>query len=76
MGAHLSERQKGLLVETLGSQGRVILLFDDDETGRAGSLKATEELMHQVFVKVVKLPDGAIQPDELDDEQLPLLVAD
>ncbi len=75
MGAHLSERQKELLVETLGARGRVILMFDDDEAGRNGSLKAAGELMDQLFVKVVKLPDGAIQPDELDDEQLRRIVA-
>ena len=31
--------------------------------------------MDQLFVKVVKLPDGAIQPDELDDEELRRIVA-
>ena len=75
MGAHLSEQQKELLVETLGAQGRVLLLFDDDEAGRAGSVKAAEELMDQLFVKVAKLPDGAIQPDELSDEDLQRIVA-
>ncbi len=75
MGAHLSERQRDLLVETLGPNGRVLLLFDDDEAGRAGSVKAAEEVMDQLFVKVVKLPYGAIQPDVLADEQLRLLVA-
>ena len=64
-----------LLVETLGPQGRVLLLFDGDEAGRAGSVKAAEELIHDVFVKVVKLPDGAIQPDELSDEDLQRIVA-
>ena len=75
MGAHLAERQMELLVETLGGRGRVTLLFDDDEAGRNGSLKAAEELMHQLFVKVAKLPDGAIQPDELEDDELRLLIA-
>ncbi len=52
-----------------------MLLFDDDKAGRDGSVKAAEELMDQLFVKVAKLPDGAIQPDELSDEDLQRIVA-
>ncbi len=75
MGAHLSEQQKELLVETLGPQGRVVLLFDNDEAGQAGSAKAAEELINQLFVKVVKLPERVAQPDELTDEELQRIVA-
>ena len=75
MGSHLSEQQKELLVETLGPQGRVVLLFDNDDAGQAGSAKAAEELINQLFVKVVKLPERVAQPDELTDEELQRIVA-
>jgi len=75
MGAHLAERQMELLVETLGPQGRVVLLFDDDKAGQTASVQAAGELVDKLFVKVAKLPDGAIQPDELSDEDLQRIVA-
>ena len=75
MGSYLAEQQKQLLVETLGADGKVILLFDNDEAGINGAAQCVKELVDQLFVKQVKLPEGALQPDQISDQQvLQLLV--
>ena len=44
MGSHLSEAQAELLVAALGSQGKVTLMFDGDDAGRAGQAQCLQEL--------------------------------
>jgi DNA primase len=70
MGSYLSERQRELLVDTLGSEGKVILLQDNDEAGRQCEAQCLEELTQYLYVKVVRLPEGTNQPDNLTDSQL------
>lgn len=74
MGSSLSERQRDLLVATLGAQGKIILLFDGDDAGRACQAQCLEELAGQLYVKVFRLPDGQ-QPDHLDEKQIRQLLA-
>ena len=75
MGSYLSEHQKQLLVKTLGATGKVILLFDDDEAGEGGAAQCVQELVEQLFVKVVRLPEGVGQPDQLTSQQVHQLLA-
>lgn len=75
MGSHLSPTQKELLVDSLGPQGKLTLLFDADDAGLACQAQCLEELSSQLFVKPVRLPEGGHQPDELTDEQILQLLA-
>lgn len=74
MGSSLSERQRELLVAFLGPQGRIALLFDGDDAGRACQEQCLRELSRHLFVKVVELPEGG-QPDHLDEKQIRQLLA-
>ena len=69
MGSTLSEVQEAQLVEAVGSQGRITLLFDGDPSGRACTQDALERLSRRVFVKAILLPDG-MQPDHLHEEDI------
>jgi DNA primase len=55
MGSSISVEQERLIVETVGSRGRVLLAFDSDDAGRRGMKDAAERLAPQVFVRTVEL---------------------
>lgn len=74
MGSHLSSVQERLLAEAAKESG-IILLFDEDDAGRAGRLKALLRLATQAFVKAVPLPREGAQPDHLTREELNALLA-
>ena len=57
MGCSLSEAQEQLLVETVGSRGRILLALDADDAGRKGMHDAADRLVSQVFVRTVELGD-------------------
>ena len=70
-GAHLSDEQSELLVDT----GRpLILLYDGDEAGQKGMRLAAGKLITRAFVRVVKLPTNQ-EPDELSACELRRLLA-
>src|SRR5207244_1599104 len=56
MGSALSEDQERLIVDAVGPQGRVTLLFDPDDAGRACGEETLERLSRRVYVKVIDLP--------------------
>ncbi len=70
MGSSLSERQRELLVATVGSQGKITLLMDNDEAGRGGEAQCLEELSQYLFIKVARLPVAYRQPDHLSEQEL------
>jgi DNA primase len=72
MGSTLSETQQKLIVEAVGSQGRVTLCFDGDQSGQAATQDALERLSQQVFVKAVRL-DEQVQPDDLQEDEIKAL---
>ena len=57
LGSVLSAEQERLIVETVGSKGRVLLAFDADDAGRKGMQDAATRLAPQVFVRTVELAD-------------------
>lgn len=75
MGSWLSEKQKELLVSSLGSQGKITLLFDADDAGRECETQCLQELSDRLFVKAVKLPYDGDQPDKLSDNVIRALLA-
>ena len=64
MGSALSDVQLNLIVDTIGPQGKVTLLFDGDASGRACTEDALARLSKRVYAKALYLPDGK-QPDQL-----------
>jgi DNA primase len=74
MGSMLSQAQETLIVETVGLDGRVILMFDEDESGRKGRNEARQRLAQKVNVKVIEFPQKGQQPDGLSTETLRQIV--
>ena len=55
MGSSMSTAQERLIVETVGTKGRVLLALDNDEAGRKGSEDAVNRLKSKVFVREMAL---------------------
>lgn len=66
MGLSLSDVQADLL----GAFDRVLLMLDFDEAGMEAAPKIAAQLAPQCFVRIVTLPDGVTQPDQLSTEAL------
>lgn len=69
MGSSLSEEQEKLIVDAVGSQGKVVLMFDGDKAGQECKDDVLARLVTQVYVKVINLPEGK-QPDNLSNEEI------
>lgn len=74
MGSSLSARQEELLVEASAERSGIVLMFDEDNAGRAGREKALVRLAQRMFVRVVPLPQEGAQPDHLTDNELHALL--
>ena len=74
MGSMLSQTQESLIIETVGSNGSVILMFDEDEAGRKGRNEARQRLTEKVNVKVIEFLQKGQQPDGLSYTELQQLI--
>jgi len=74
MGSSLSAQQEALLVQASASRPGIILMFDEDDAGRAGREKALVRLARQTFVRVVPLPQEGAQPDHMTESELHALL--
>ena len=70
MGSSLSARQADMLAGRLAPDGRVILLFDEDDAGNDCRRQCLDNLAEHIFVKSLRLPIDVAQPDSLTDEQI------
>jgi DNA primase len=70
MGSSLSDDQEALIVAAVGPQGKVALMFDEDEAGWKGREEALSRLLSRVHVKVVGLGEEGTQPDGLSPETM------
>lgn len=75
MGSSLSRTQKRLLTTVLGPNGKLTLLLDGDESGKACQSTCLQELSRDLFVKVARLPEDVSQPDELSKNKIYQLFA-
>ena len=67
--------QEELLLQALGPQGRLVLLFDGDDAGRDCTRKVASRLVDKLFLKIARLPvNGKKQPDLLSDEEIRALL--
>ena len=60
MGSFMSLKQKELLIAAVGSQGKITLLFDQDEAGRTCTSQCLQHLSLHMLVKHVSLPQTGI----------------
>jgi DNA primase len=74
MGSSLSTQQEATLVEASEGRTGIVLMFDEDDAGRAGREKALVRLARRLFVKVVVLPQEGAQPDHLSENELHALL--
>lgn len=70
MGSSMSEAQEELIVTAVGPEGKVALMFDEDEAGWKGREEALYRLSSQVYVRVIGLGEEGRQPDGLGEEDL------
>jgi DNA primase len=70
MGSSLTPEQEKLIVEAVGRNGNVALMFDEDEAGWACREDVLSRLAPQVYVKVIGLGAEGAQPDSLTEESL------
>lgn len=74
MGSSLSEAQRNLLFTSFTNQPRMIVLFDEDEAGRAGRFETAGKLASQTFVRVLCLPNEGQQPEHLSLSEVQALL--
>jgi DNA primase len=70
MGSSLSAEQEEILAQEFG---RVVLMFDGDDAGKAATEDCARRLVRRMFVKAVHLLDGQ-QPDQLPAEEIQRLL--
>jgi len=70
MGSQLSQYQEELILKTIGANGKIILLFDNDEAGIDCQKDVLQRLGKQCFVRVVELPEGIKQLDPMKDHEI------
>ena len=66
----MSEEQEKLIVEAVGKDGKVALMFDEDDAGRSCSQDALVRLVSQVYVKQIRLSEEGLQPDSLSEKEI------
>lgn len=70
IGSSLSEDQADLAVRAVGPTGRISLVFDNDDAGRAATERALVLLGSRVYVRAFSLPEEGQQPEDLTDEEI------
>jgi DNA primase len=76
MGSSLSDAQEALIVKAVGSDGQVLLMFDEDGAGRIGREKAAARLARHVEVRIIELEVEGVQPDYLPAGEILAFLAD
>jgi len=74
MGSSLSEEQLSLIADAVGPQGKVTLMFDEDDAGRNCRNDVLTRLVDHVYVRVIHLGEEGMQPDALSDDNIRTLL--
>lgn len=69
-GSSLSDEQEELIIKAVGANGKVYLMFDEDNAGHGCRSDVLERLSKNVFVRVIELGQEGMQPDKLSSEIL------
>ena len=70
----MSEEQERLIVASVGPQGRVVLMLDEDAAGWRCREEALSRLSSHMYVKVVGLGEEGMQPDRLSEQDIKRLL--
>ena len=70
MGSTLSPVQAALIQHIVAPDDRIVVMFDEDDAGRAGREKAVHRLSLHCFVRTHQFAQEGQQPDALTAEQL------
>lgn len=74
MGTSLSNEQEKLLIGRLAPDGKLTLMLDPDEPGQKATREITDRLITKLYVKIIDLTDEDLEPDELSEDQLRILL--
>lgn len=74
MGSTLSPAQDQLLRQHTMAHSPIILMLDEDEAGRAARAEIVQRLAIDRFVKIVRMPEDACQPEDLSADELRELI--
>ena len=75
MGSTLSPVQAALIQRIVTPDDRIVVMFDEDDAGRAGREKAVQRLSLHCFVRTHQFAQEGQQPDALTAEQVATLLA-
>ena len=70
MGTSMTDDQEKLIVEAIGRNGRVALMFDSDEAGAKATTEVLERLIDKVYLKIIRLGQEGLQPGSLSEEEI------
>jgi len=68
MGTSISDEQEKLIVEAIGKNGKLTLMFDPDKAGKKVIKEVLERLIDKVYLKIIRLKIG-LEPDSLSKEE-------
>ncbi len=74
MGSTLSPVQAALIQRIVTPDDRIVVMFDEDDAGRAGREKAVHRLSLHCFVRTHQFAQEGQQPDALTGEQIATLL--
>jgi DNA primase len=74
MGVSMSEKQEKTLIDFLGSEGKLTVIFDPDEAGEKARKEVVEKLQSKMFIKTIKLEKGK-DLDKLDRKEIKKLIS-
>jgi DNA primase len=69
MGSSMSVTQERLIADAVQPNGTIIVMFDEDDAGRAGREEVLRRLATKAFVRVVVFPTENYQPEQLTVEE-------
>lgn len=67
MGSSLSERQEALLTQHLTPTSQVVVVFDEDDSGRQGRDDIVRRLASRAFVRVVAFSEDGFKAEHLSE---------
>ncbi len=66
----MSGEQEKLIVEAVGENGRVALMFGSDEAGAKATTEVVERLIDKIYLKIIRLDQEGLEPDSLSKEEI------
>jgi len=70
MGTSMSDEQEQLIIEAVGKNGKIALMFDSDEAGAKATTEVVERLIDKVYLKIIRLDQEGLEPDSLSKEEI------